>query len=127
MSKASAVCLVLIAAVTTVAGAALALDARPRAGEQEQAHEFHRLVGGLGFGPAVDLERCEFSFDPRLCPACANDCGPIPGGIFFCPYHAGSVFEYPSLGQESGVRNQRSEVRRSELVARGFVPPNFGL
>ena len=44
---------------------------------------FQELVGGLGFGPALDLSRCEFSFDPRLCPGCPADLGPVPAGRCF--------------------------------------------
>lgn len=82
---------VILAAALTLAiavGALLGIGAkRPN----ERAGEFQRLVGGLGFGPAVNLEQCEFGFDPRLCSTCDHDLGPIPGGIFFCPDHAGTV------------------------------------
>jgi hypothetical protein len=84
----------LVLALAVAAGAALVFGAR----EAGRAEEFHRLVGGLGFGPALDLARCEFSFDPRLCPACPHDCGPVPGGKFFCPYHAGAILDYRPLG-----------------------------
>ena len=94
MSRAPTVLAGLLLALVAAAGVAFAFGARP-AFPEERAQEFHRLVGGLGFGPAVDLERCAFSFDPRLCPACPNDSGPIPGGMFFCPYHACSVLDYP--------------------------------
>ena len=97
MSKAPAVCLALILALATAAGVALALDARPREGGQRQVQEFHQLVGGLGFGPALDLATCAFSCDPRLCPACPHDCGPVPGGMVFCPHHACSILDYPPL------------------------------
>ncbi len=59
-----------------------------------QAEQFHRLVGGLGFGPALDLSDCVFGFDPRLDDGCAYDRGPIPGGACVCPRHAGSIFYY---------------------------------
>ena|SRR5438132_2963378 len=97
MSNAGTLLLVLILGATVAAGAVVGLDARPAHTQEAQARAFHRLVGGLGFGPAVDLARCEFAFDPRLCPACSEDIGPIPGGMFFCPYHAASVFDYPPL------------------------------
>jgi hypothetical protein len=104
MSKAPTLLFALLLALTTAAGVVLALGARPDADQEKRAQEFHRLVGGLGFGPAVDLERCAFSFDSRLCPACPNDVGPIPGGMFFCPYHAGAVLDYPPLdpGRDQG-------------------------
>ena len=97
MSRAPALVLAVILGLAAAAAAALALGSRPPARQEEQAREFHRLVGGLGFGPAVDPARCAFSFDPRLCPACPNGCGPVPGGMFFCPHHAASVFDYPPL------------------------------
>ena len=97
MTKAPTLLYALILALAAAAGAALALGARRPASEEDRAREFHRLVGGLGIGPALDLEQCESSFDPRLCPACPNDCGPIPGGMFFCPQHACSILDYPPL------------------------------
>src|SRR5882762_2809881 len=97
MSNSSRVLLVLIVALALGAAAALGVCARSDAGREDKARSFHHLVGGLGFGPAVDPARCEFAFDPRLCPACSEDTGPIPGGMFFCPYHASSVFDYPPL------------------------------
>ena len=97
MSRAPAVAFAVLLALTAAAAAVLAFGARPPAGDETGAEEFQRLVGGLGFGPARDLSQCEFSFDPRLCPACPDDVGPIPGGIFFCPYHASAVADYPPL------------------------------
>jgi hypothetical protein len=97
MSRAPAVLLALTLGLAVAAAGLLAHGARPRAGQEERARAFHQLVGGLGFGPAVDLSRCAFSFDPRLCPACPGDCGPIPGGMFFCPYHAGAAVDRPPL------------------------------
>jgi hypothetical protein len=104
MSRAPTVLLVLLLALAAAAGAVLAFGARPPAGAERRAEEFHRLTGGLGFGPALDLARCESSFDLRLCPACPNDVGPIPGGIFFCPYHASAVVDYPPLGDDRMTR-----------------------
>jgi hypothetical protein len=100
MNKAPTVLLALVVALAAAAGALLALGSRPAAGQEERAREFQHLVGGLGFGPALDLERCPFSFDPRLAPACAEDCGPVPGGVFFCPYHAGSLLDYSPLFED---------------------------
>jgi hypothetical protein len=65
-------------------------------GHDERAAEFQRLVGGLGFGPALDLSGCPFGFDPRLDGSCAQDYAPLSGGTCFCPRHAGSVLHYPS-------------------------------
>jgi hypothetical protein len=88
----------LVLALAAAAGALVAADAPPPAG---RAGAFHRLVGGLGFGPAADPSGCAFGFDPRVCPACEHDAGPVPGGAAFCPHHGGAVFEYPPLPGES--------------------------
>jgi hypothetical protein len=74
------------------------------------AEEFQCLVGGLGLGPAVDLSRCGFSFDPRLCPDCPLNHEPVPGGIYFCPQHACSILYYPPLagGQPEEAGDGRS-------------------
>ena len=80
----------LLAAVVMLAvaaGVVLALGARPSAREAGRAEEFQSLVGGLGFGPALDLSRCESGYDPRLCPSCSQDVGHLPGGMIFCPHH----------------------------------------
>jgi hypothetical protein len=100
MSKAPALLFALIVALAVAAGTVLTLGGRPDAAEEARGREFQRLVGGLGFGPALDLERCAFSFDPRLCPACPNDCGPIPCGMCFCPYHACSLRDFPALSDK---------------------------
>jgi hypothetical protein len=93
----------LFLALVIAAGVSLTLSAGPGTTDR-QAREFHGLVGGLGFGPALDLEGCEFSFDPRICPGCACDFGHVPGAAFFCPYHANSLIDYdsPNSGRESG-------------------------
>ena len=57
----------------------------------ERGAEFQHLVGGLGFGPAPDPSRCESAFDPRVCPHCPYDLGPIPAGSIFCPHHGGGT------------------------------------
>jgi hypothetical protein len=92
--------LAVLAGILTLAigaGVILVADALEKPTATAQAHEFQTLVGGLGFGPAVDLARCPNSFDPRLAHRCPADLGPIPGGGFFCPYHACSIFYYPPL------------------------------
>jgi hypothetical protein len=62
------------------------------------SEEFQQLVGGLGFGPALDLSRCPMAFDPRLGSTCEEDSGSIPCGNPFCPQHGTSVFDFPPLG-----------------------------
>ncbi len=70
---------------------------RPRA----PSEEFQRLVGGLGFGPTVELSPCENGFDPRLAGECSREAGPIPAGKPFCPQHASSLLEYTRLRPSS--------------------------
>lgn len=78
--RALVVALVLLPAAVAVRAAA---DApRPDGG-------FQALVGGLGLGAAVDLSRCAAQFDPRVQPPCPLRFGPVPGGSFLCPAHAG--------------------------------------
>ena len=88
MSRAPAVLFTLIVGLAAAAGAALAAGARPPAGAEERAREFQQLVGGLGGGPALDLDRCASGFDPRLCPARLGDGGPVPGAALFFPVGA---------------------------------------
>jgi hypothetical protein len=84
-----------ILALLVAAGTVLVLGDLPRPGRQARAEEFQHLVGGLGFGPALDLSGCVDGFDPRLDPACSQDVGPIPGGVFLCPIHAGNLLSCP--------------------------------
>jgi hypothetical protein len=92
MNRTPALLLMAILTLAVLAGLSLAWDAVP-SGAEPRAEAFHRLVGGLGLGPALDLSACEGSFDPRLSSGCSLDCGPVAGGRCFCPYHACSVFD----------------------------------
>ena len=84
--------IVTAALMIVVAGAACTLIAADRAAPvHRHAEDLQRLVGGLGCGPAVDLSRCAFSFDPRLCADCSLNYAPVPGSCFFCPQHACSI------------------------------------
>ena len=83
--------------LTTAALVLLVSDASLGGRQEARAEEFQRLVGGLGFGPALDLWRCPNSFDPRLDDGCGDDDGPIPGGARYCPHRGGSIFYYPPL------------------------------
>jgi len=62
-----------------------------------EAEEFQQLVGGLGFGPALEIDRAPEAFDPRLAARCADNLGPLPGTSVLCPYQACSIFAYPPL------------------------------
>jgi hypothetical protein len=96
--KAPEVLLAAILVLAVSAGGILVLEGldRPSA-NAAPAREYQELVGGLGFGPALDLSRCVYGFDPRLCAECEEELGPIAGGAVFCPRHAGSVLYYPPL------------------------------
>src|SRR5437899_3005941 len=92
--------LLVLLLLAAAACAALAAEGRAGPRRQARAEEFQRLVGGLGFGPALDLSGCAFGLDPRLDGSCSEERGPVPGGACFCPRHAGSVFYYPPLRGE---------------------------
>lgn len=101
-SRSAALFLVLL----LLAGASAAvLIAENRAARlhEDRTEQFQHLVGGLGFGSAVDLSGCVFAFDPRLDGGCPQPNSPIPGGVCFCPRHGGSIFSYPPLtGERDG-------------------------
>lgn len=80
MTRGSVILLAVTVALAAGAGGAVAL-AGPDSTSPQRAAEFHRLVGGVGGGPATDLSRCEAVFDPPRTP----DGGPVPGGEFFYP------------------------------------------
>jgi hypothetical protein len=80
-------------------GVILLVENQTSGDRDQQATAFQHLVGGLGFGPALNLADCAFTFDPRCDGRCAYDVGPLPGGACFCPHHAGAVLFYPQLPQ----------------------------
>ena len=88
------VLLVLLLLLTVAAGAVLIGENRARQRLAPRSEQFQHLVGGLGFGPALDLSGGAFGFDPRLDDSCAEDCGPIPGGAGYYSRRAESVFYY---------------------------------
>jgi hypothetical protein len=72
----------LAAVLALVAGAAVAVAASGRGEERRrEGREFQRLVRGLGFGPATDLERRGAEFDPRVA-------SPVPPGLADGPAEA---------------------------------------
>jgi hypothetical protein len=93
--------LIVLSFLPIAACALLIVNAGSESARDATREEFQHLVGGLGFGPAVDLSSCSFSFDPRLCPDCQQDHGPILGGVYFCPHHACSILFYPPLTREA--------------------------
>ena len=86
--------LVSLFGLVLAACAIVVADSRRDALSARRSREFQELVGGLGFGPAMELSPCSLAFDPRLGPVCESQLGPIPGGGFVCPQHACSVFDY---------------------------------
>jgi hypothetical protein len=89
--------LLVLLLLVAASGAVLGYEGLVQRYRQGRAEEFQHLVGGLGFGPALDLSGCAFGFDPRLDGSCSEECGPIPGGACFCPRHASSVLFYAPL------------------------------
>lgn len=90
----------LLSILAVAAGTTLVIDAAAQRRHAERAEEFQSLVGGLGLGPALDLSRDPFRFDPRLADECADEVGALPGGGRYGPDHAGSVFHYPPLDHQ---------------------------
>src|SRR5271166_3876477 len=86
-------CLLTLLLIVLPGAAAVLVTADSVSSPANPAHaeELQQLVGGLGCGPAVDLSRCAFSFDPRLCADCPLNHAPVPGGARFCPQHACSI------------------------------------
>jgi hypothetical protein len=111
--KAEFLLLTAVLALACGAAAVLVADAAARSGRERKSEEFQRLVGGLGFGPALDLSRCAFGFDPRVCGRCPEETGPIPAGAYFCPHHGCSILCYPPLDARSEVPG---EGRRDVLL-----------
>ena len=100
--------LLLAFAAAVSSGALLLLTHFPERGSQSEAAEFQRLIGGLGFGPALDISRCDISFDPRLGSMCPESVWPIPGSSFLCPHHASSIFSYGYV-EPGGSGNTKAE------------------
>jgi hypothetical protein len=100
----------LLAILVILPAAAVALlfeEAHAAARRRQRHEEFQQLVRGLGFGPAIDLSRCPICFDPRLGWTCRQEQGPIPGGGYFCPQHALSVFPFPAFESQGDGKGDR--------------------
>jgi hypothetical protein len=105
-STAPTILLAAILTVTATAAVQLLIEARSEYPQEESAVSFQRLVGGLGFGPALDLSQCPCTFDPRLEAACGLDLEPVPAGGCFCPQHGTSIFYYPPLHGGPGAHGE---------------------
>jgi hypothetical protein len=95
--------LVLFAVLLLLGGAAavlLAAEEQAHRRQQARSEEFQHLVGGLGFGPALDLTGGALGFDPRLGGTDEQDLGPVPGGSCFIPRRASSLFAYPGPARD---------------------------
>jgi hypothetical protein len=90
---------VVLLLLSSAAGAVVLAEERAWRHREGRSEDLQRLVGGLGFGPALDLSDCPFSFDPRLDGSCGLEHGSVPGGGCFCPRHSASLFCYPPLRQ----------------------------
>ena len=95
-------------ALVFLVGACAAVQVLERVADRRRrsaTESFQKLVGGLGFGPALDLSDCAFGFDPRLDGSCSASVGPLPGAGCFCGRHGG-LFSYlpPRPGGAGGVR-----------------------
>ena len=77
--------LAVIAILVIAAGVAVAHYRQPVPPRAADAAGFQQLVGGLGFGPSVELSTCPVQFDPRLETTCNARTGPIPAGGLLCP------------------------------------------
>ncbi len=69
---------ILLLLMTGAAGAILVAEDRRGRQWPARPESFQRLVGGLGFGPELDLSSCVFGFDPRLDGGRSTDYGSIP-------------------------------------------------
>jgi hypothetical protein len=89
--------LAAIAGLFLAAANVVILDSATQARRMKYSEDFQRLVGGLGFGPALELASCPARFDPRLDPGGADGDDFLLGLARDCPQHGGSIFYYPPL------------------------------
>ncbi|MFP6769162.1 MAG: hypothetical protein VB859_13400 [Planctomycetaceae bacterium] len=88
--------LAVIAVLVIAAGVAVAHYRQPVPTRAADAAGFQQLVGGLGFGPSVELSTCPVQFDPRLETTCNAQTGPIPAGGLLCPGCGRFLFSFSS-------------------------------
>jgi hypothetical protein len=82
--------------LVAASGAILITEARLQA-RPTCAEDFQRLLGGVGFGPNLDLSESAGNFDPRLNGDFAGPGALIPGGGYFSDQRGLSIFSYPRL------------------------------
>lgn len=90
----------LLLLLTGAAAGVLVIEERRAREVPSFAESFQGLVGGLGFGPALDLSDGTSDFDPRLGGSWSRDHGPIAGGSRFNPRQVGFVFLYRPVKKE---------------------------
>jgi hypothetical protein len=73
--------LIVTTVLVALAITALIADARLASSRRDASVEFQQLLGGLGFGPALDLVRDSSRFDPRLGYDGPEINGPIPRAV----------------------------------------------
>jgi hypothetical protein len=88
-------------ALIIAAALVLTLEGSYQHQHTERSEEFQRLIGGLGFGPSLDLSHGEFRFDPRLADHPTHDAGPLPGAARFDPERGRSIFYYPPMKRQT--------------------------
>ena len=102
--------LAVIAILVIAAGTAVGRYRQPYPTRPKTAAGFQQLVGGLGFGPTVELSTCPVQFDPRLETTCNAHTGPIPAGGLLCPGCGRFLFSFSprsrvNLAGRSATRN----------------------
>jgi hypothetical protein len=90
-----------IAALGLAVTMVLIEDATAQRRRAQRSEDFQRLVGGLGFGPALDLSRRPNEFDPRLADGSCEDEGRLSGPAMRGPQLSSSIFYYPPLKRSS--------------------------
>jgi hypothetical protein len=113
MTRVSPTCLLwLIAILVVAAGTAVVIPFRSSTSQAVHKARFQQLVGGLGFGPTVELSTCAVQFDPRLETTCNSAVGPIPAGSLLCPGCGRFLFSFSSRSPDrlTGRSNNQNVV-----------------
>jgi len=92
--------LAVIAILVVAAGTAVGCYRQASPTRVADAAGFQQLVGGLGFGPTVELSTCGVQFDPRLETTCNAHTGPIPAGSLLCPGCGRFLFSFSPRSAE---------------------------
>jgi hypothetical protein len=92
--------LIAIAALVVLAVTIWIHDAVTAKQSEEMSEDFQSLVGGLGFGPALDLSNGSYTYDPRLGDRAELD-EPLPGAAQNGSGNPFSIFSYPRQRRSS--------------------------